>query len=332
MGAPWRDTPHWAVVGRLSESTGRDVAELLLRTGADRLTRTDNAQLATLALELVVLDALRAALPGLRPVVCAGHSLGEYAALVGAGVLTPEDAGRLVAERGAAMAEAVRAAPGTMTVLIGPGVAAAAARFAAEPEAGRRARAWVANINGPDQVVVSGTAAGVAALTERAVAAGARAVAIPVGGPFHTPLMAGARPRLAAALARTPFHPAHCPVVANVDGRAHRRDHRRWPGLLLRQLVMPVRWAGGMRTLAALPGTGRLRLVELGPGRVLAGLGRRLLGPDLPIRSVATPAELAALTAQWGQAFPSGQAVPWGQALSTPAPSSANSPKPTTSR
>jgi [acyl-carrier-protein] S-malonyltransferase len=298
MGEPWRQTEHWQVVKRLSEGCGRDVAGLLLDTDAATLARTENAQLATFALEMVILSALREALPQLNVVVCAGHSLGEYGALTAAGVLQLEDAGRLVAERGAAMAAAARHTPGTMAVLIGPGIARTAETLAARLRADRRGRVWVANRNSPEQVVISGAVPAVDALAEEVASGGARVLRIPVGGAFHTPLMAPARPGLAAALDRTPFHPASCPVVANVNGRAYRRDHENWRRLVLHQLVRPVHWEGSVRTMLSMARTSPLHLVELGPGRVLTGLARRI-HPDTPARSVATPAQLEALAAAW---------------------------------
>ncbi|WP_392958903.1 ACP S-malonyltransferase [Streptomyces sp. LN245] len=298
MGEPWRDTPHWKVVTRLSEICGRDLGRLLLDAGAEQLTRTDTAQLATFTLEMVVLDALRTAVGDLRPAVCAGHSLGEYAALTAAGVLDPEDAMRLVAERGAAMEEAHRLTPGTMAVLMGTDIVPRTRRLAARMRAAHRAQVWVANINGAEQVVISGTVEAVAALADEAARDGARAIRIPVGGAFHTPLMAPAVPRLAEAVDRTPLHPARCSVIANVDARAHLHDQERWRAMMLRQVVMPVRWAGSMRTLAA-TGRGRLRLIEVGPGTTLANLARRALPDEVPVRSVATPAQVEALAAEW---------------------------------
>lgn len=299
MGGPWRDTAHWQVVEDLSEACGWDLGYLLLKADAERLTRTDNAQLATFTLEMVLLHALRDALGTLRPAVCAGHSLGEYAALTAAGVIEPEDAVRLVAERGAAMADAARLEPGTMAVLIGPAVARAAELLAARLRRTERAEVWVANDNGPDQVVVSGRPGAVAALTERATRDGARAVRIPVGGAFHSPLMAAARPRLAAAVRATPLHHGHCPVITNVDGLAHQHEHPdRWRESMCRQLLMPVRWSDSMRTLRVVTG-GRVPLVELGPGTTLTGLARRLLPPDVPTRSAATPAQLDTLVTGW---------------------------------
>ncbi|WP_078943038.1 ACP S-malonyltransferase [Streptomyces aureus] len=298
MGEPWRDTPHWKVVTRLSEVAGRDLGQLLLDTGAERLRRTDTAQLATFTLEMVVLDALREAVPGLRPVVCAGHSLGEYAALTAAGVLDPEDGVWLVGERGAAMEAANRLTPGTMAVLVGPDIVPLTQRRAARMRAADRAQVWVANINGADQVVVSGTAEAVAALADEAARDGARAISLPVGGAFHTPLMAPASPRLAEAVDRVPLHPALCPVIANVDARARLHDHEAWRTLMLRQLVMPVRWVGSMRTLKGMAG-GRLRLLEVGPGSTLANLARRTLPGQILVRSVGTPAQVEALAADW---------------------------------
>ncbi|MFI0960541.1 ACP S-malonyltransferase [Streptomyces sp. NPDC021080] len=298
MGEPWRDTPHWKVVTALSEIAGRDLGRLLLEADAERLTRTDTAQLATFTLEMVVLDALRTAAVDLRPAVCAGHSLGEYAALTAAGVLDPEDGVRLVGERGAAMEEANRLTPGTMAVLVGTDIVPRTQRRAARMRSGRRAQVWVANINGADQVVISGTVEAVAALADEAVLDGARAVRIPVGGAFHTPLMAPAAQRLSEAVDRAPLRPGRCPVIANVDARAHLHDHELWRTLMLRQLVMPVRWAGSMRTLEAMA-RGRLRLLEVGPGSTLANLARRTLPGQIPVRSVGTPAQVEALAAEW---------------------------------
>jgi [acyl-carrier-protein] S-malonyltransferase len=298
MGEPWHGTPHWQVVEQLSEACARDLAELLLHADAERLTRTDNAQLAVFTLEMVLLDALRTATPMLRPAVCAGHSLGEYAALTAAGVLTPRDAVRLVAERGAAMAQAARLVPGTMTVLVGPDAARIVERHAGELRTAEGAQVWTANLNGPDQVVVSGSPDSVAALSARAAAEGVRAVRIPVGGAFHSPMMAAARPRLAAAVGRTPVHPARCPVVTNADGRVHHDDPPdAWRELMLRQFVMPVRWSDSAAALGAVA-DGRPHLVELGPGTTLTGITRRLLPADVPIRSVATPAQLESLAAE----------------------------------
>jgi [acyl-carrier-protein] S-malonyltransferase len=286
MGAPWRDRPSWEVVGQVSELAGRDMARLLLAADGATLRRTDNAQLATLALELVIVTEL--ARLGLAWSACAGHSLGEYAALVAAGVLGLADAVRLVTIRGTAMARAADERPGTMCVLLDTAQAAAelveAVRSAGE-------QVWVAAWNAPTQVTLSGTAAGIAAAAELAAAAGRRTELIPVGGAFHSPLMAPAADALRHGWARAATTAGRCPVVANVDGRPH-DGSADWAGLAAGQLLGPVRWTA---SLAAL--TGPLacdHLVEVGPGTVLSGLSRKTC-PQVRRGHAGNPASLAAL-------------------------------------
>lgn len=288
MGRPWVGTPSWKLVEEVSEHAGRDAAVLLLDTGAEDLARTDNAQLATFALEMVLLDAVR----DLPVAACAGHSLGEYSALVAAGILDLGDAARLVAARGAAMAAAALARPGTMAVLVN--LDAATATTLTEQARGRGGEVWVANINGPGQVVVSGTRAGVADVEIAATEAGGKAIRIPVGGAFHSPLMEPAAGPLAAALAEATPRPGNAPVVANVDAVPH-EGGAGWRDLLRRQLTEPVRWEDGLRTLTGPVGC-RL-LVELGPGRTLAGLAKRVI-PDTPCISVSAPEHVEEMYAQ----------------------------------
>lgn len=288
MGSAWRDTSSWAVVDDLSHAVGRDLAGLLLDADAETLRRTDNAQLAILAQELVILSELRARVPGLEPVTsaCAGHSLGEYAALVAAGILTAADAARAVAARGAAMQAAAEAEPGTMAVLLGM-EDAAIARFVAEAsEAGHRV--WPANINAPGQTVLSGTPEGIAALEGAVVAARTgKFVRIPVGGAFHSPLMAPALPVLREALSALTWHEGTAPVAANVDGCLHTGADD-WVELLCRQLVGVVRW---QRCVAALDEAGCSLLVEAGPGKALAGMARRI-SPGTRVMTIATPDDI----------------------------------------
>ncbi|MEV2274697.1 ACP S-malonyltransferase [Nocardiopsis sp. NPDC049922] len=291
MGAPWAHTPSWTLVDRASRVSGRDVAELLLHADADTLRRTDNAQLATFVLACVAHAEVRAALPDVRPVAVAGHSLGEYTALVASGALGYEDGVRLVAARGEAMREACAAAPGTMGVVLGLDVDEVRA-LADRLRVREGADVWVANLNSPQQAVLSGAPEGVARCGEAALAEGAtRVVDIPVGGAFHSPLMEPARPRLAEALAGTAFRPAHAPVVANVDGRAH-DDPDRWPDLMLDQLTSPVLWLDTVRTLTG--DLGADLLVELGPGRVLTGFAKRITR-GAARASVAVPDQIPAL-------------------------------------
>ena len=297
MGQPWAHHPSWTVVEQVAEATGRDVAHLLLAADEDELRHTRNAQLATFTLSLVVLDAARAA--GVRPGAAAGHSLGEYTALVAAGALDPASGARLVAERGEAMQVAAEARPGTMAAVLGLDAPAVA-------DACEGHEAWVANDNAPGQVVVGGTPEGVAAAADAARAAGARKVLpLRVGGAFHTPLMAPAAERLATALTRAPLTTAAIPVVADVDARPHRRPAD-WRQLLDRQLCAPVRWQDVLHALADL---GTTLVVELGPGSTLTGMARRTLKGTATV-AVSTPADLDALVsaaAEHGDGGPAGE-------------------------
>ncbi len=261
-GAPWRASPHWHLVARISEVTGVDVEHLLLFADEADVIRTDNAQLATFALSLVAFHALIEA--GVRPGVHLGHSLGEFSALTAAGVLSLEDGARLIAARGAAMARAAREQAGSMVALMG-----------GDDDARRAleglADLWVANINGTGQIVVSGTRASLDGLLERHRELGwRRATPLPVGGAFHSPLMASAQGDLDAALARVTFHESEVVVVANVDASAHRAEE--WSTLLSRQLTEPVDFLGATLALASAVTSS----VEMAPGAVLTGLCKRI--------------------------------------------------------
>lgn len=284
MGGPWKDHPSWTVTEEVSEATGRDVSSLLTDADAEELKATRNAQLAAFTLSLVILHAARAGgLEGAAVVGAAGHSLGEYSALVAVGVLSVAEGARLVAARGEAMQRAADAVPGTMAAVLGLDPDQVAEACAGVDGA------WVANDNAPGQIVVAGTAAGVEAAGTRAKELGAkRVIPLPVGGAFHSPLMASAQADLDTALAATMWGPATAPVVANVDATAHTDD---WSGLLSGQLVTPVRWRESLLALAALGATTTL---ELGPGAELSGMVKRTLdGVDR--LNVAKPEDLAGL-------------------------------------
>ena len=280
MGATWKDTDSWSVVGRISDVLARDVAELLVSADAPTLQETRNAQVASFALGLVILDAARQR--GLSWDLAAGHSLGEYTALVAAGVLGIEAAARLVGERAEAMQAAALARPGTMVAVLGldrDAVADACAAAGGE--------AWMANDNAPGQIVVAGTAEGVAAAGAAAKERGGKVLPLVVGGAFHTPLMASAQDRLDRALGDAAFEQGHVAVVANVDAAPH-QDGSDWPDLLSRQLCGVVRWR---ESVAAFETLGVTRVVELGPGAVLGGMVKRI-APSLARVCVATPADL----------------------------------------
>jgi [acyl-carrier-protein] S-malonyltransferase len=284
MGGPWVEHPSWELVHEASAATGRDVEALLLRADAEELRQTRNAQLSTFVLSMVVLDAV--ARVGVDAAGHAGHSLGEYSALTASGAIDFADAVRLVCERGEAMQVAAEERPGTMAAILGlddDKVDIACARVADD--------VWVANYNAPGQVVVAGTVEAVARAGEVAKELGAkRAMPIPVGGAFHTPLMAPARDRLRKAIDQTDLRDPDGIVVANVDALAH-AGAGEWRGLLNAQLCSPVRWRQTLHTLAD---AGFTTFVELGPGTVLTGLAKRTLGEAKRL-SVSTPAELDTL-------------------------------------
>ncbi len=284
MGVPWRDQPAWEVVGRLADATGRDLAGLLTSADADTLKATRNAQLAAFGLSLVILEAARQAGLADRPAgAVAGHSLGEYTALVAAGALRPEGGARLVAARGDAMQVAADAEPGTMAAVLGldPELVAQACRSTEG--------AWPANDNAPGQFVIAGTVDGVATAGGAATELGAtRVVPLAVGGAFHSPLMTPAQGRLDAALAAAAFGPAEVDVVANVDAGVHRGG---WGDLLSAQLVSPVRWRESLLTLS---GLGVTHFLELGPGSELSGMVKRTVAGSERAH-VARPEDLESL-------------------------------------
>lgn len=280
MGAAWRHAACWSLAEVASDLLGRNVGRLLLEADAEELRPTREAQVTTFLLSLMVWETLHD-LPGVA--VVAGHSLGEYTALVAAGVLTIDDGLMLVGARGAAMQEAADAAPGTMAAVLGLEDAAVVATVEVVDGV------WPANFNAPSHVVVSGTGAGVAAGSQALRAAGARRVLpLPVGGAFHTPLMAPARARLDGALREVTFADPAVPVLTGVTAQPYADDPA---AVLSAQLTSPVRWR---QVLEALPSYGVDRVVELGPGGVLTGLVKRTL-PGVQAVSVSAPADLAQL-------------------------------------
>ncbi len=286
MGRSWIDHPSWSLVALASEASGRDVAALLLDADADELRRTENAQLSTYVLSLVIHDAVRAL--GVRTTVVAGHSLGEYSALTAVGALSLTDGVRLVAARARAMQSAADARSGTMAAVLGADddvVAEACARAAGD--------VWVANTNGPGQVIISGDADAIANASAIAKTMGARKVLLlSVGGAFHTPFMAPAADRLRAALDTTPFANAEVPVIANVDGLPHQHADQ-WADLLEAQLTAPVLWR---QTMQRMVDDGITTFLELGPGSVLTGLAKRSAAEGTAI-AVTEPGDLNAVVA-----------------------------------
>ena len=281
MGRPWQGHESWELIEEASDVAGRDVAALLLDADVEELRDTRNAQLTTFVSSLMVLDAVERL--GIEPSFCAGHSLGEYTALVATGALSFDDGVRLVVERADAMHEAGLAAPGTMAAVLGlddDDVEIACRRADSD--------VWVANFNAPGQIVIAGSPEGVAKASEIAKELGAkRVMPLQVSGAFHTPFMTAARDRLRVAITAASPRDTEVPVVSNVDALLHATGDE-WSSLLSAQLSNPVRWKHCLLTLAAEGVTG---FVELGPGGVLTGMAKRTVENSRTI-SVATPDEL----------------------------------------
>jgi [acyl-carrier-protein] S-malonyltransferase len=252
-----------AVYEEASEAAGFDVARVCFEGPIEELTRTEVQQPALVATSLACLRAVEGA--GLRPDYVIGHSVGEYSALVAAGVVTAREAVALVRERGEAMAEAARTHPGAMAAVLGLDDAVVEALCAGIENV------WPANYNCPGQIVVSGETAAVDRLLSLADERGARrTVKLRVSGAFHSPLAARAAERLRPALEAVRFHEPAPPFMSTVTARIE--SAQRLVQVLLEQLTGPVRFTHAVRALVK-EGVGIF--VEIGPGQVLSGLLRR---------------------------------------------------------
>ena len=288
---------HSAVRAAFDEASagcGVDLWTLSMQGPEERLNQTEYTQPALLAADVAVWRAWLAA-GGAQPARFAGHSLGEYAALVAAGALSLADAAKLVRERGRLMQAAVPAGTGAMAAVLGAEDAVVAEVCAAV--SGEQV-VVPANYNSPGQVVIGGDADAVdraiALLTERGVR---KVVKLAVSVPSHTPLMREAANRLAEAMRGMAWKVPASPVVQNVDAQVHDgiddiRD------ALVRQLYLPVRWTDCTLALAA---KGATRFAECGPGKVLTGLIKRI-DKSLEARSLATPGDFQSALEEWKQA------------------------------
>jgi [acyl-carrier-protein] S-malonyltransferase len=257
-----------AVFEEADQTLGFALSRLCFEGPEDALRLTENQQPALVTVSTAALAVLRE--HHFEPDCVAGHSLGEYSALVAAGSLRFADALRLVRQRGRYMQEAVPPGVGAMAALLKlpEGMLAAVLAGAAQGEV-----IAAANLNSPDQVVIAGHAGAVARAIELAKAAGARrAVLLPVSAPFHCALMKPAQERLAEDLNRTEFADLCTPLVNNVTAREIRTGAQARQGLI-EQVSSPVRWA---ETLQYLVAAGLERSVEVGPGAVLSGLLRNV--------------------------------------------------------
>jgi [acyl-carrier-protein] S-malonyltransferase len=276
-----------AVFAEADAALGRSITRLIEEGPIEELTLTWNAQPAILTASIACLRALEER-SSLRPVAVAGHSLGEYTALVAAGALSFADAVRTVEKRGRFMQEAVAVGVGTMYAVMGLD-AAKLEELCAQASSGDKL-ASVANDNCPGQVVISGHKEAVAEAARLAKEAGAkRAVELSVSAPFHCSLMEPAAARLSVELSRLSFSKPTVPVAANVTGTMN-ADAAPIPELLRRQVSGQVRWQDCVRALQA---AGAQGFVEIGPGKVLKGLIGRI-APDASCANIEDPASLAA--------------------------------------
>lgn len=286
MGAPWRTHPAWGVIERAEAALGEPLAPLLLDAPAEQLARTRDAQLAVLLTSLVAWRAVREEMDA--PVAFAGHSLGQVTALIASGALALEDGVRFAARRAELTQTAADRHPGRMAAMLGATLDQADAACAAAPGA-----CWMANDNAPGQVVIAGTADGVALATARAKELGVRrTMSLNVGGAFHTPLMREAADALALELEGITFATPVAPVASNHDGAAY-TDGDGWRVRTAEHVAVPVRWRIVQETLAA---TGASALLEVGYGSMLAALAKRTI-PGIPVLGVATPDDLASICA-----------------------------------
>lgn len=260
-----------------SEALGKDLWALSQHGPEEELNQTENTQPALLAAGIAVWRAWQAA-GGQVPDYLAGHSLGEYSALVAAGSLSLADGIRLVAARGRAMQEAVPAGTGGMAAILG--LADEQVVAVCEQAAASAGVVSAANFNSPGQVVIAGEKAAVARAVELASEAGAkRAVELAVSVPSHCALMKPAAEALRPLLEETPIQPPAIPVVHNADVSLH-DDPAAIRQALLQQLYLPVRWSESMQWLVS-QGVGFM--AECGPGKVLMGLGRRIDKASTPV-------------------------------------------------
>lgn len=286
-----------AVFEAADDALGEPFSRLIFEGPADQLTQTANAQPAILTASIAALAAMREAHPDIpAPSLAAGHSLGEYSALVAAGVLDLRTAVRLVRLRGEAMQRAVPAGRGSMAAIVG-GDAEAVRQLCLEALEGLAPDVVLspANFNAPGQVVIAGHAEAVERASQLAATRKLKAIPLKVSAPFHCALMAPAAEAVRDALGEVSFDRFRFPVISNVDALPN-SDPARARELLVQQISSPVRWQETMEAVAN--GGARLAL-EVGPGKVLAGLARKA-APGLDVKPVFEPAEIAAI---WNSGF-----------------------------
>ncbi len=263
-----------ALFEQANEILGFRITDIMFSGTDEELKQTKVTQPAVFLHSVILAKAL-----GVKPDAAAGHSLGEFSALVAAGALPFEDGLRLVSKRALAMQAACEEQPGTMAAVLG-----LPDEKVEELCAATEGVVVAANYNCPGQLVISGAAEAVDAACAKAKEAGAkRALRLPVGGAFHSPLLEPAKVELAKAIAEAPFRTPVCPIYQNVDAKPH-TDPEQIKANLIAQLTAPVRWTYIVKNMLA---DSVDAFTELGPGTVLQGLIRKV-NPDVAVESKAT--------------------------------------------
>ena len=268
---------------RANAALGYDLASICFTGPESELTKTENAQPGIFLVSWVAFELLKERVPGLKFEATAGLSLGEFTALTAAGVMTFDDAIRVVRQRGRFMQEACEATQGGMAAIIG-------LDEAATREVCAQTGVELANLNCPGQIVISGAADKMSAACELAKTKGAkRALPLNVAGAYHSALMATAQPKLGAALASITLAVPQVPVISNVTAQPHAAPAE-IQQRLVDQVTSSVRWEESMRHLLA---QGFTRFIELGPGTALGGFMKRI-DKSVPVLNVADVASLEA--------------------------------------
>jgi [acyl-carrier-protein] S-malonyltransferase len=280
--APARDT-----FAEADDALGFKLSRLCFEGPEDELKLTENTQPAILTASIAILRVLQKEY-SIEPFCVAGHSLGEYSALVAAGALAFRDAVRVVRERGRLMQQAVPAGQGAMAVILGL-EATAVESLCAETAEGEVVSP--ANLNGGGQIAIAGAKPAVIRAMARAKERGAkRVLELPVSAPFHCALMRPAAEGLEKVLADVEVKPFSIGVITNVEAEIN-NDASRVKSLLVRQAVSPVRWEESVKRLEALAPD---RVLEIGPGKVLTGLIKRI-SPKLNVDNIEKPDDLQKL-------------------------------------
>lgn len=270
------------------EALGFKLSTLCFEGPEDQLRLTSNTQPAILTTSIAILAAIRERYPELEPDVVAGHSLGEYSAIVCAGGLKASEAAKIVRSRGEFMQDAVPVGVGAMAAILGPDIDEIRSIC---DEAAQGQVCSPANVNAPGQIVIAGHAEAVARAIEVAKGRGVRkSMLLPVSAPFHCALMKPAEERLRPILEAAEFHALYVPLVTNVDASPVGTDHA-VRNALVRQVASPVRWTESVQAMVAM---GVKKFVEVGPGAVLAGLIKRI-DKTVEVVSVNNLASLEAL-------------------------------------